>query len=126
MATVTRAPANCSSGLHGFVAEELINLDHAWVRCLLAAQHQQLLGEFLCAGARPKDFAETLARASRRLLVLIEQPRVARDDRQQVVEVVRHPPGESTDDLLQSVVVPREFAAQSLSFGTCGGEVGVE
>jgi hypothetical protein len=39
---------------------------------------------------------------------------------------MRHPPGESTDDLLQSVVVPREFAAQSLSFGTCGGEVGVE
>ena len=66
---------------------------------MLAAEDQQLVCQLACAFTGMENLIDFRARAARRLRLLVDERRVARDHGQQVVEVVRDDPGEASDRL---------------------------
>ena len=86
MSAPTRRRSILSTPRQHFVQVEDLGLDD-----LLAAEHQQLPGEVRGSRASAADLLDVAAHGIVALQIHHHQLRVAQDDREQVVEVVRDP-----------------------------------
>ena len=81
------------------VGDQRIQIDDRRLHHLLAAECEQLSGQAGSALGRLHDLRNLVAHGFRQIRLLLEQVRIAQHGCQQVVEVVRHAPGELADRL---------------------------
>ncbi len=76
---------------------QLIDVQHSWIENLSTREREQPIGQFGAAAASVKRRFDPLLAPIRLVQRPVQQLQVARDDRQQIVEVMRHPAGELAD-----------------------------
>ena len=97
------------------VAHERVEIDHPRLEHLFAAEGQELVGHGRRLPTRLLDHLDVAAASIVEILAAHEQLRVAEDRREQVVEIVRHAPGQPPDGF-HLLGLPELFSALPQGF----------